>query len=337
MANTQAPEDHDSNVSTVTANPPATGYYLPDVGWEAYTRGKRSSPGLTQTCGAAFGDSFTHGDEVEASQSWPFILSAYLGCNIDNFGVGGFGLDQSYLKYLKYRPQPGQVVIIGLYQEMLRRNFAASWRFYASHPNTLPKPFFRLGESGLILEAAPERLDQESIRAHHKFDRYADPYRVEFPYFVSLVRVLYYRLFRADFARNRIEPRERAWTDPDPVRLCLAILQAFLKSEKENGNIPVVLMIPNAEEVAENARPYINFVSLARSEWPSLCIVDPFDLLREQYGKGLNLSAPRGHFTGSGNEAIALALFQAIQKCHLAIAESGRADDDVGRPGRALR
>jgi hypothetical protein len=242
-----------------------------------------------------------------------------LGCNIDNFGVGGFGLDQTYLKYLKYRPPAGQVVIIGLFEEMLRRNFAASWRFYEQRPNTLPKPFFRFSESGLILEAAPEHLDQESIRAHHEFDRYAEPYRVEFPYFVSLVRVLYYRLFPTAFATNRIEPRERAWTDPDSVRLCLAILQVLLKSEKEDGNIPVVLMTPNYNEVAENSRPYGNFIGLARSKWPSLCVVDPFELLRERYNSGVTLRAPDGHFTGSGNEAIALALFQAVRECHLAI------------------
>jgi hypothetical protein len=105
--------------------------------------------------------------------------------------------------------------------------------------------------------------------------------------------------------------------------LCLAILQALLKSEKEDGNIPVLLLIPTSIEVAENSRPYGNFISLARSKWPNLCVVDPFGLLRERYNGGVTLRAPQGHFTGSGNEAIALALFQAFRACHLAIGELG--------------
>src|SRR5262245_52819870 len=129
-------------------------YYDPDLGWDSYTAGKRTGPDLGSVCGAAFGDSTTHGDEVKDDETWPFILSTYMGCEIENFGVGGYGQDQSYLKYLKYKPA-GEVIVIALFQEMLRRNFAASWRFYASRTNSLPKPLFHLGASGLTLQQAP--------------------------------------------------------------------------------------------------------------------------------------------------------------------------------------
>ena len=176
-------------------------YYDPDIGWDSHKGGKRTGPNSPKVCGAAFGDLFTHGDEVKDEETWPFLLSTYTNCEIENFGVGGYGQDQAYLKYLKSKPA-GQWIIIAISAEMLRRNFAASWRYYASLPNSVPKPLFRLGAARLILEEAPRRLDPISIEAHHKFDRYAVPYRVAFPYFVSLARVLYYRLLPNEFAKD---------------------------------------------------------------------------------------------------------------------------------------
>jgi hypothetical protein len=291
-------------------------YYTADIGWDNYITGKREGVGLGQLCGAAFGDSYTHGDEVEASQSWPFVLSTLLGCEIENFGVGGFGQDQAYLKYLKYRPV-GRIVIFGLFEEMLRRNFAASWRFYAGLQNSLPKPFFRLTDTALQLESAPARLDQASIKAHHKFDRYADPYRVEFPYSLSLMRVLYYRLFSASFSKNRLEPDVRAWHDPDSTRLSLEILSLLIRKVKADRKILMILLLPTPDEVAEDRRPYSSFIALIRKRWPKICIVDPFYLLHEQYLKGEGLRAPGGHFNATGNELIAAAVFQATYKCRI--------------------
>src|SRR5262249_7026483 len=143
--------------------------YDSNLGWDY---GKRSGPsGPASPCGSAFGDSFTHGDEVDDNEAWPFLLSQKLGCEIENFGAGGYGLDQAYLKYLKYRPV-GHFVILELYQEMLRRNFAASWRFYASQRDSLPKPFFRIERGALKLKKPPMTLNQEAIRKHHAYDRY---------------------------------------------------------------------------------------------------------------------------------------------------------------------
>jgi len=99
-------------------------YHDPDLGWDSYRNGKRVGPPGFSACGSAFGDSFTHGDEVRDNEAWPFRLSELLGCEVENFGVGGYGQDQAYLKYLKYRPK-GQVVLVAMNQEMMRRNLAA--------------------------------------------------------------------------------------------------------------------------------------------------------------------------------------------------------------------
>jgi len=57
----------------------------------------------------ALGDSFVWGDDEKNSDTWPYILEKSVNnLEVLNFGVPGFGLGQSYLRYLKdglkYKP-----------------------------------------------------------------------------------------------------------------------------------------------------------------------------------------------------------------------------------------
>lgn len=287
--------------------------YDADLGWDSYRDGKRAGPaGLVRPCASVFGDSFAHADEVSDREAWPFLLSERLGCEVENFGVGGYGLDQAYLKYLKYRPR-GELVIVVLSQEMLRRNFAASWRFYASIPNALPKPFFRLLDGTLKLEKSPAELNSESIRAHHVHDRYAKPFVVEFPYSIALARVLYYRIVKTAYAQNRIEPFETVWTDPDAVGLSSAIVQNFVTAASADGKRVALVPLPSPEHVATGRAPYRDFVAGLERPNPNLCIIDPFAALLAKHQSVGALRAPDGHFNKDGNQAIASAIFNAIR------------------------
>src|ERR671929_1806829 len=155
------------------------------------------------------------------------------------------GQDKAYLKYLKYRPK-GQLVVLGINQEMLRRNFAASWRFYASLPDALPKPMFHIDTGELVLDKAPQRLDPALVAAHHQFDRYAEPFRVGFPYFPSLLRVLYYRLVPSAYAANRIEPYNTVWDNSAAVELSLQLLRRHVDEAMKDGKKFTVVLVPTA-------------------------------------------------------------------------------------------
>src|SRR5262249_27183018 len=100
------------------------------LGWPRTDDARMQPREQRSVCGSAFGDSFTNADEVEDGEAWPYLLSEILGCKVQNFGVGGYGLDQSVLRYERISPT-GSFVIIGLFIEMLRRDLAASWTFYA--------------------------------------------------------------------------------------------------------------------------------------------------------------------------------------------------------------
>ena len=46
-----------------------------------------------------YGDSYTEGVDVNYQNSWPSLLSQKINCRVINFGVEGYGTDQSYLRY----------------------------------------------------------------------------------------------------------------------------------------------------------------------------------------------------------------------------------------------
>ena len=55
-------------------------------------------------CASAYGDSFTWGLEATADTAWANVLSRMLNCRVSNFGVGGYGTDQSSIERNR-RPQ----------------------------------------------------------------------------------------------------------------------------------------------------------------------------------------------------------------------------------------
>ncbi len=48
-----------------------------------------------------YGDSFTHGDQVNDAETWQEYLAGHLGEPIRNFGVGGYGVYQSYRRMIR--------------------------------------------------------------------------------------------------------------------------------------------------------------------------------------------------------------------------------------------
>ena len=154
--------------------------YDPDLGWVQVPNG-RSDDGLnfansagyraasTDAPGAdpeaargvlriaLFGDSFTHGSQVRFEDSWGYVLErqlneAGLRAEVLNFGAGGYGMDQAFLRWRKqgraYRPD---VVLFGFLDRDVRRNLNLVRRI--GHPtsgNPYSKPRFVLDDGGSL-------------------------------------------------------------------------------------------------------------------------------------------------------------------------------------------
>lgn len=75
-----------------------------------------------------YGDSFTHCDQVSDGETWQEYLAAHLQEPIHNYGVGGYGVYQAYLRMLKVEKQnPAEYIILNIYDDDHYRNLD-SWR-----------------------------------------------------------------------------------------------------------------------------------------------------------------------------------------------------------------
>jgi len=77
--------DKSTSISTVQANGARTSFLYADRKARINT----------------YGDSFTHGDQVNDGETWQEYLAGHLGEPIRNFGVGGYGVYQAYRRMVR--------------------------------------------------------------------------------------------------------------------------------------------------------------------------------------------------------------------------------------------
>ena len=76
----------------------------------------------------AYGNSFTHCDQVSDGETWEEYLAAHLQEPIRNYGVGGYSVYQAYRRMMKIEKQNGaQHIILNIYDDDHFRNLDA-WR-----------------------------------------------------------------------------------------------------------------------------------------------------------------------------------------------------------------
>ena len=117
---------------------------------------------------SAFGDSFTFGEEVANEDTWEHQLEEQdARMEVLNFGVGAYGLDQAYMRYM----QDGisfhsDIVFIGFMSENIYRNLNVFRPFYHSSyaTNFYTKPRFLLTNDSLVLLDNPLRTTSDYWR-----------------------------------------------------------------------------------------------------------------------------------------------------------------------------
>lgn len=150
-----------------------TDMYNPILGWDynkdnngirgPETYSLEKPPGITRI--VAIGDSFTHGNEVESHECFPYLVGTMLeDTEVLNMGVGGYDIGQPYIKYKTqghfYNPD---IVIFGILSNDLDRTGLS----FFSHA----KPVFRFDKNkgSLVLEntpvARPEKALEDAARS----------------------------------------------------------------------------------------------------------------------------------------------------------------------------
>lgn len=220
---------------------------------------------VTPPCVSAYGDSFTFGSEVGDDRAYPYQLSLSLGCPVANYGVGGYGSDQALMLYrAQRRLDTAPTVILGHVSENILRNVNQYRALLYPGPGQEMsfKPAFTL--SGTRLQQVPPPVasaeDLERVGRDPDVTLPLDAFRARprrgFPYLFSLAR-----WGAADFHVRAFagrQPRHAPFYSPahptHALALTTAILEAFAREARVNGQRPVLLLIPVGSDFSYQRR-----------------------------------------------------------------------------------
>lgn len=146
---------------------------------------------------STYGDSLAFCRYVNDNETWQYYLSKKTKSNVKNFGVGNYGLDQSFLRYKKNKNDKSKILIFAIGPETIRRNLSL-WKHYYEFGNIYYfKPAFIINKKKKLVE---KKLPLKNIlektnffRIHDKIKNYDIFYKEKFlnylwskPYCLSL-------------------------------------------------------------------------------------------------------------------------------------------------------
>jgi len=214
---------------------------------------------------STFGDSYTHGSDVSNEDTWQAQMER-LGSNLEvlNFGVGGYGLDQAYLRYMNDGRQYGShIVFLGYMSENLLRNVNCFRPFYVPQTGVpLAKPRFVLENEELVLVPNPMQTldDYGRLRSRPRKTLSAigaDDYFYQAGLKSSIFDVsATFRLVKLTMFHLKPLPGDSVVSvngydeESEAFRVTRKIFDDFHKMAVEDGAVPVILFLPNKGDVS---------------------------------------------------------------------------------------
>jgi hypothetical protein len=293
---------------------------------------KTPLPGIVRI--SAFGDSFTYGSDVALGETWAKQLPAMEpSIEVLNYGVGAYGLDQAYLRYLRvgteYHPH---IVFIGYMSENIARNVNVFRAFYTgSYRNVIfTKPRFKISDGKLVLVQNPVSTfeDHEHFLLNDKevlTKLGANDYHYQTNYnkgeldclpTVRLTKVFWSTVNKTIF--NPILQLDGVYNvKSEAYQVTLKIFDAFYRKALENGALPVILIFPDTEEQKRSRkrknRRYAPLLSYFRDKgYYFIDTLDALELYESRYTIR-ELTRAWGHYSPVANRIIAEHIFKHLR------------------------
>ncbi len=248
----------------------AAGQFDPELGWVSHYPtpfGERPRPRewgrpLLMT----FGDSHTHGDEVEDAETWEAYLADELRADVLNLGVSGYGPDQALLRF-RQMARAGRVstpiVGLGFVLENINRVVNRYRPFYfrltgipltkprfvrrGAQLELLPNPIASVAELQRLRDPAfVHRLGQDDV-----FYSSSGLPRLGFPYARLLLSPAIWRQALERRPRTDVEgrPPVNLWRNDDARGIFLGILDLFVADVRAAGAEPVLIILPGRFDI----------------------------------------------------------------------------------------
>jgi hypothetical protein len=284
-------------------------------------------PGIKRI--AAFGDSFVYCGEASDEQCWPAQIESGWRAEVLNYGVGGYGPDQVYLRYLAEgnRLKP-EIVLIGFIAIMASRVVSRYRRFQAPEDGPWFKPRFVIDGDDLRLIPPPVGSRQEAARLlanpglvkeigssdywyspavyEHRLHDWSATYRV-LTHFLS-------RFHRRYVHRDRILKGRSLNADAESFKILTRLYGKFAEAVRANGSDPIIVLFPTRSDLEMHVKSReTSYQPLAA--WFSENGLRFIDLAEPLIASGKSIPdmyAPGGHYSGRGNALVAQAIAQAL-------------------------
>lgn len=289
-------------------------YYSSSEGIRAPHEGVSYAKPTEKTRIALVGDSYTFGEDVAYEDTWGYLLEKALGPDFQvlNFGVGGYGVDQAYLRYEKdVRQWEPKVVILSFIDHDVERTMTVyTSLMYPTWDMPFSKPRFILRDGDLKKLNIPP-LDPDIIFSTRSINElpyleYDRGYRKsdwqQRPFHLSYLA----RAFMTWFPPwEAVAPDV---SDETLVSVNASILKTFVQTAERTDTAPIVVYHPKrALDTRPNSsvgRRVLQEAGVAYTE-PTSCLLDldPADWF-----------IPNGHYSPQGNAAVAKCLVNVVRQ-----------------------
>lgn len=275
---------------------------------------------------SAFGDSFTFGSEVENTATWEYQLEERdARFEVLNFGVGAYGLDQAYLRYLEdgvdFQPD---IVVIGFMSENIFRNLNVFRPFYSSMYGTsiYTKPRFTVDDGHLSLVKNPLTTvddyrrfatnDEAVLREIGGKDYFYQTGYLAGPLDrLPSVRLLKLVLRSARETLNPVVTREGSYAvGAEAFTLTTTLLREFRCAALQHDSLPVIVIYPDLGDFDRYHNHRVRryeplLVHLQKNGARYLDMLDAFIAQDPQARVDQLTVGTWGHYSRLGNEIVA--------------------------------
>ena len=273
-------------------------------------KGYRGKKNYKKTAVSVFGDSFAFCRYVNDNQTWESHLEEKLNMNIQNYGVGNFGLDQSYLKFLKYKKNiKSKIIIFNVVPETIAR-INSYWKHYREFGNTLGfKPLLIIKKNKLILKKIPLKKYFNEKQIHKIIPRvkkndifYKKKFlknKFSFPYtFLFLKNFHYYSIIIGNLILNKVSNKKKFYNN--------AVVAVLKKNIKESH------AMYNNGDYLEKLRSLIIYLNnnLKKNNFKMVLVISP-QLLDFTEG---NYDSVSNFYNQIGREVHCIDLYNKIKK-----------------------
>lgn len=269
-----------------------------------------------------FGDSFTHGDQVSNKDTWQSLMeSKASNLEVLNFGVGGYGLDQAYLRFLEHGSKyETDIVIIGFMTENINRNRNRFRPFYFKRTG-LPfsKPMFTYINGSLSLIPSYFRKPQDynelftnrktTIQRLGEGDFYYQRGLKSNPYLDWSPAIRLTKVFLSKYFSNLGNPY---LNDPNTLEVTKALFKSFRDKVSSYGQRPIVVIFPNKQDITrcneskeKRYKPLIDYLRSNNFDFidlgGQLCNYKPAEVFN-------------GHYNRLGNKIVAETMLRHVSR-----------------------